>query len=297
MIGEAQGDVHELYGTVNLPARATVGNIEDIYVRAWQMMGSSASPSTPCGGRVPVGVLGEEDGSRARGDVRSTHARTSSTVPVCALRCSTEACLDDNQPHACVCILRAQWAPGHGCSGWSAATCDNQACGPSPLAASSCKCVDHRARVTTNTESADTPSDVAARVGALLSAADRPVTTSTLADALHLALPLVEDALAELTDRLQTLGMALQRDEDGLRVVTTLVDDEPLQHLLRAQHAAHGLTATDATVLYRALSRTLETRTLGKAERVALARMQNAGVLEGIAPTTDTAFALHVSGA
>lgn len=135
------------------------------------------------------------------------------------------------------------------------------------------------------------------RVGALLSSAERPVATSVLSDALGTALSETEGLLRALDHALRSTGLRLHTGPDGSAIVPDIArrDAERLERLLRGQHAAHGLNSLDAVLLARAHAGTLDLTRLSNAEQVTLARLHNAGMLDGDDLTDDVAYSLGLS--
>lgn len=73
-------------------------------------------------------------------------------------------------------------------------------------------------------------------------------------------------------------------------------DADALARLLRGQHATAGLTATDASMLFRAYTGTVDPARLGNADQVALARLENAGLVDAeLTITDDVRFSLDLT--
>lgn len=147
---------------------------------------------------------------------------------------------------------------------------------------------------------AEPPADAGslAEVGALLASAEGGVTLDALAEATGCTLDVVDDLVEEFDRRLRQLGMQLRRRGGRLQIVPRhdVRPDGRLQQLLRGQHVRHGMTATDATLLHRALRGGIDAGELTNAEQVAYARLLNAGLIDTSGcPTEDVAFSLALA--
>lgn len=132
-------------------------------------------------------------------------------------------------------------------------------------------------------------------LGALLHSADEPVARATLADLLATTPTRIGQLLDQLAATLEPAGLQVHDGPGGVALVpeTTVRDPERLRELLQAQHASHGLTSTDATILARAHAGTLDPARLGNADLVAAARLTNAGLLDDdLHLTDDVAYSL-----
>lgn len=136
-------------------------------------------------------------------------------------------------------------------------------------------------------------------LGALLHSADEPVARATLADLLDTTPTRIGQLLDQLTATLEPAGLQVHDGPGGVTLVpeTTVRDPERLRGLLQAQHATHGLTSTDATILARAHAGTLDPARLGNADLVAVARLTNAGLLDDVHLTDDVVYSLGLDQA
>lgn len=142
---------------------------------------------------------------------------------------------------------------------------------------------------------ADDRPDVRA-AGALLAAADGPVALDTLADALETSLPETTALLEELGRALGPAGLRLARGPDGITIVPDVCrDTDRLERLLRGQHATHGLTILDASLLARVHAGTLDRDRMGNADQVALARLENAGMIDDGGLTDEVRYSLGLA--
>lgn len=142
------------------------------------------------------------------------------------------------------------------------------------------------------------PSAALSSVGSLLAAADGPVAEATLTDALGITAADTDRLLAELDAALRPVGLRLHRHERHASIVSSAADRDvdALERLLRGQHATAGLSATDASMLFRAYTGTVDPVRLGNAEQVALARLNNAGLVDAdLTVTDDVRFGLDLS--
>lgn len=139
------------------------------------------------------------------------------------------------------------------------------------------------------TLAAPTDSDLVQRVGALLAAANDPVATATLAAATGASTDDVDTALSQLDVALQHLGSRVHHGSRGVDIVPSAraADPNEVRTLLRGQHAAHGLTRLDAQLLSRAATGTIDRARAGNADQVALARLENAGLIDADLELTD----------
>lgn len=128
----------------------------------------------------------------------------------------------------------------------------------------------------------DADDGLVAEVGALLASTDHAVAVETLAEALDSTLDRVRQQLKVLDQELRGSGLRLMEAPAGVQIVADPSGRAPeaFQQLLRGQHARHGLTATEAKLLHRALNGTLEPGDLTHAEQVAYARLLNARLID-----------------
>lgn len=134
-------------------------------------------------------------------------------------------------------------------------------------------------------------------IGALLHAADGPVSVATLAAATGTDLDVVEVALAELDRRLERLGLTIRRNtNDGSIsiVAASIVSDEQLRVVLRGQEARQELSTNAATLLHRIMAERVTPRSVEATNdrRVQFGRLVNA---EYVKPGTRRNQALELS--
>lgn len=141
------------------------------------------------------------------------------------------------------------------------------------------------------------PSAALPSVGSLLAAADGPVAEAVLTDALGITAADTDRLLTELDAALRPAGLRLHRHDRHASIVSCATDRDvdALRRLLRGQHATAGLTATDATMLFRAYTGDVDPVRLGNADQVALARLNNAGLVDAeLSVTDDVRFGLDI---
>lgn len=120
------------------------------------------------------------------------------------------------------------------------------------------------------------------RIGALLRAADGPVSVATLADVLDTDLDDIEAALERLDEELTRLGLAVRRNtNDGsISIVSSaIVSNEQLQAVLRGEHARRDLGTSAAALLHRIMTQRVTPRSVESSNdrRVQFGRLVNAG--------------------
>jgi hypothetical protein len=122
----------------------------------------------------------------------------------------------------------------------------------------------------------------AAAVGALLAKAGTLTAVEALADALNWALERPYAAIDDLDRRTHPLGWTIQRTKGDVAICRRddAADPEQLQELLKHHHARRGLSITEARLLFDIRHGRAEQRITGNNDRVALARLHNAGLIE-----------------
>lgn len=142
----------------------------------------------------------------------------------------------------------------------------------------------------------DPPDGCVSQAGALLASADEPVDVDTLAEALEYTLAETRVRLDALDGELRACGLRVGEQAGQVSIVADTARRPPttFERLLRGQHTRRGMTATDATLLYRAMTGTLEPGKFTNAEQVAYARLLNAGLIDTCGhPGDDVAFSIH----
>lgn len=125
-----------------------------------------------------------------------------------------------------------------------------------------------------------TEPDDAAAIGMLLAEADRLIALDALADALDWSLERVRTAVADLAGRTAGVGLVVHRLNNDVALRPAATRGDEVKELLRVHQARRGLQLTEAKVLYRVMRGTLELNHLGNADRVALGRLQRAGIVD-----------------
>lgn len=123
--------------------------------------------------------------------------------------------------------------------------------------------------------------DDAATVGALLAETGVLTPREALADALAWPLDRLDTALKELDQRLRPLGWMLHHlnGDVDIRRHPGAASPEQIQTLLRHHQARRSLKLSEARLLYRILDGLNEQHISSNNDRVALGRLQNAGLL------------------
>jgi len=103
--------------------------------------------------------------------------------------------------------------------------------------------------------------------------------------ALYQALECTPDELDEALDRLSVAlapaGMTVHRWKDKVSIESSVTTDvASLRKLIRDQSVRRGLMVSEANVLVQAINGTLQERSLGKFDNVALQRFRKAGIIE-----------------
>lgn len=139
--------------------------------------------------------------------------------------------------------------------------------------------------------------DDAATVGALLAETGVLTPREALADALTWPLHRVDAALEQLDQHLRPLGWTLHhlKGDVDIRRHPGAANPEQIQTLLRHHHARRSLTRSEARLLYRILGGLTEQRISSNNDRVALGRLQNAGLLNDEAEQPTAAEAVRYS--
>jgi transcriptional regulator with XRE-family HTH domain len=133
------------------------------------------------------------------------------------------------------------------------------------------------------TQAEDGAAGDAAAVGALVAAAGRGVPATVLADATGWTLDRVTAALDELEVRLSAVGQALLRFGDGEVKLVPRVgagDRDRLQAMLRRSFARTGMNLRQASMLHRVMRGQATGAEQRNSDRVALAELVNAGLVE-----------------
>ena len=120
-------------------------------------------------------------------------------------------------------------------------------------------------------------------MGALLAAAGRGVPAAVLADTTGWPLDRVATALEELETRLPAVGQTLIRFGDGeVKLVSRhrAGDRDRIQELARRTYARTGMSLRQASMLYRVMRGQITGAEQRNSDRVALAELVNAGLVE-----------------
>lgn len=141
----------------------------------------------------------------------------------------------------------------------------------------------------------------AAAVGALLAETGTLTAPEALADALGWTLERTHAAIDDLDRRAHPLGWTIQhtKGDVAIRRRDTATDPHQLQALLKHHHARRGLTITEARLLAAIHDGRTEQRITGNNDRVALARLHNAGLIQDrdqLDLADDVRFSLMLAG-
>jgi chromosome segregation and condensation protein ScpB len=146
---------------------------------------------------------------------------------------------------------------------------------------------------------AQDPAEVAARVGALIWRAGRPIPPRALAQALAMPVDEIEDGVGLLDAALRECGLRLRRAQhDGSLRITDdgrhPVAPKVIRALIRACEGRTGLDRRAARLLYRIMlgETSLRALTSSNSDRVTMARLISAGL---VVEARDSASTLRLS--
>lgn len=124
------------------------------------------------------------------------------------------------------------------------------------------------------------PAGDPATLGRLLGHLAAAVPATTLAQALGWPLERTQAAIDELTQLLPAVGSRIQHSAGGVAIVAAAGEPAPVRQLLRRSNGRRGMTVTQARMLHRVWSGAIDARQLSNPDRVALAHLVNAGLVD-----------------
>jgi len=134
--------------------------------------------------------------------------------------------------------------------------------------------------------SPDADPDLVRRVGQLLGAVGRPVPIDLIAELVNVTLDEVDAIVEALDSRLRVAGFGVQNDGVEVALVgEPIVSPKRMRDVLRGHAAKCGLKLGEVDLLRRIVDGGVNENSLGNADRVALGRLRNAGIIDRDAMT------------
>lgn len=126
----------------------------------------------------------------------------------------------------------------------------------------------------------DLDPDRVRQVGQLLGAVGRPVPIDLVAELVGVTLDEVDALVEELDSRLRIAGFGVRNDGVEVALVgEPIVSPERMKDALRRHAAKCGLKLREVDLLRRIVDGDVNENSLGNADRVALGRLRNAGIV------------------
>ena len=127
----------------------------------------------------------------------------------------------------------------------------------------------------------DVDPDLVRQVGQLLGAVGRPVPIDLVAELVGVTLDGVDALIGELDRRLHDAGFGVRNDGVEVALVgEPIVSPERMKDALRGHAAKYGLRLQEVDLLRRIVEGGVHESSLGNADRVALGRLRNAGIVD-----------------